>query len=93
MAFKPKVGWEWTFLRYCLGLSWITTLVYVTIPDYGYDYTLFMNLGYDPTGWLHECFYISTFFISAVTLTYFWERLSCAKCVLVRTVKRIEKDL
>ncbi len=93
MAFKPKVGWEWTFLRCCLAISWLTTTVYVAIPDYPYDYKLWYWLCMDPNGFLHEAFYIAAFFVSMITLTYFWERLSCAKCVLKRTVKRIEKDL
>jgi len=63
----------WTLLRISLAICWLTTLVYVTIPDYGRQYTLFENLAYDPTGWLHECFYITTFFVLTINLTYYWE--------------------
>ena len=86
-------GWEWTLLRCCLATCWLTTLVYVTIPDYGYSYTLFTNLAYDPTGWLHECFYISAFFVSLVTLTYFWQSMSESRQLFKTVVRRIEKDL
>ena len=30
--------------------------VYVTIPDYGYNWSLLENLYLDPSGWLHEIF-------------------------------------
>ena len=60
-------------LRSVIAAVWVFMIVRVTIPDYGYDYTLFENLAYDPVGWLHECFYISTFFLMLFTVSVLYE--------------------
>ena len=75
-SLKPIPRWHWTMLRISLLLLWISTFVYTTIPDYGYQYSLFENLAFDPAGWLHEEFYIATFFLVAVFLTYEFEKRS-----------------
>lgn len=88
MAFKAPVI-AWTHLRWLIALSWFLTLLRVSIPDYGYQYSLFTNLGYDPTGWLHECFYITVFFLCLITLTYYWEGFDRVRYL---RVVRLEKD-
>ena len=86
----------WTFLRSCLALCWLTTTIYVSIPDYPRDYPLWWSLCMDPNGYWHEVFYIAGTFVSLITLTYFWELLSMlrnGRMVFQRVIKRIEKDL
>ena len=56
---KLRAGDEWRILRMAVVAWWAFIIVYVSIPDYGYDYSLFYNLGYDPVGWLHELAYIT----------------------------------
>ena len=68
-----KQAMTWMYLRWGIAFGWFLTLLRVSIPDYGYQYSLFENLGYDPTGWLHECFYITVFFVCLLTLTYYWQ--------------------
>ena len=77
----------WTYCRWLIASAWLATLVRVSIPDYGYQYSLFVNLGYDPTGWLHECFYISVFFVCLITLTYYWQSLGRDRDVRVFVVR------
>lgn len=87
---------SWDFLRICLGLSWLTTTIYVAIPDYPYDYKLWYSICMDPNGFWHEAFYIATMFIATITLTYFWELLAVlrsGKGVFKLVLRRIEKDL
>ena len=72
------------------------TTVYVTIPDYGWQHSLFMNLAYDPTGWLHEVFYIWAFVMAGVFGSILWEALQTWRNVgilLGAYIERIEKDL
>lgn len=85
-SLKPIPRWHWTMLRASLLLLWTSTFLYTTIPDYGYSYSLFENLAYDPTGWLHEEFYIATFFLVAVFLTYEFEKRSLA----VKRLRRLK---
>jgi hypothetical protein len=78
-----------------LAFGLITT-VYVTIPDYGWQYSLFYNLGYDPTGWLHEVFYIWAFVAAIVFSSILWQALQTWRNVgilLGGVLKRLEKDL
>jgi len=91
-----RSGWEWTFLRYCLGLAWIATSIRVAIPDYPYGSSYWDFLILDKGGLQHELAYIAAIFISLITLTYFWELLSImrnGKGVLKLVLKRVEKDL
>ena len=87
-------GWFW--LRLFLIISWLLTTIRVTIPDYGYQYSLFENLAFDPTGWLHEVFYITVFFGCALAITYFWQYIDTQRrfnALMVAAIKRIEKVL
>lgn len=70
--------------------------VYVSIPDYGYSHSLFVNLAYDPAGWLHELFYIWTFTAAIVFSSILWQTLQTWRNVgilLGGVIKRLEKDL
>ena len=93
MAFNAKNVISWTYLRWLIASAWFLTLLRVSIPDYGYQYSLFTNLAYDPTGWLHECFYITVFFVCLITLTYYWEAAHRTRVILTTAVKRIEKGV
>jgi len=83
----------WTFLRSCLALAWLTTTVYVAIPDYPYGTPIWVWTTMDPNGFLHEEFYIAGMFVLLITLTYYWQRMSQVKVLLKTAVRRIEKDL
>jgi len=71
-----KAGQEWSLLRWTLAGCFLSTATYVTIPDYPWGTPLFTVLAYDPNGWLHEMFYIATFFAIALWLTYIFEERS-----------------
>ena len=70
-----RQGWEWTFLRCCLGLTWLTTVLWISIPDYPYAWPIWYWFAMDPNGYLHEVWYASATFTSLITLTYFWQFL------------------
>lgn len=53
-----RPGDEWRVLRMGTVLFGFVETVYVSIPDYGYQYSLLENLYLDPAGWLHEIFAI-----------------------------------
>ena len=65
-----KPGDEWRILRFALFLECLALLVYVSIPDYPYNQTLYMALVQDVNGWLHECFYIVVGFAVAIEWTF-----------------------
>lgn len=72
---------HWTMLRISLILLAISTTVYVTVPDYPWGTPLWLALvGMAKTapynGWIHECFYIWTFFLVGIDLTYRFEKKS-----------------
>ena len=56
--------------------------VYVTIPDYGWEYSLFYNLAYDPTGWLHELAYIWALVLGIVAVDAWYEWTQTLKAAL-----------
>ena len=57
-----KPGDEWRILRIVLVFGLFVQLVYITIADYNYDERLWVVLGYDHNGWLHECAYVVALF-------------------------------
>ena len=65
----------------------------LTIVDYGYDYSIFRNLAYDPVGWLHELFYVWTFVVSAVLISVLWEAITSVDAFMRAALKRIEKGV
>lgn len=67
---------EWSFLRLSLLAFAIVTTVYVTIPDYPSDIPAYTVLTLDPSGWLHEVFYIWTFCLVGINLSYIFEKKS-----------------
>jgi len=63
--------------------------VVLTYLDYGYDYSVFYNLGYDPTGWLHEIFYLWAFALAFMAISVLWEVLITLHELLRVIVKRM----
>ena len=68
--------WPWTLLRVALFLTAISTTVYVSIPDYPSGIPVWEWLTTDPNGYLHEVFYIWTFFLVGIDLSYRFEEKS-----------------
>ena len=94
MASKAVLkGWEWPLLRWGLVLWWLSIAIYVAIPDYPYGTPIWVWATLDKNGFLHEEFYIATFFVALITLTYYWENLRRTKVILHAAVKRIEKGV
>lgn len=88
-------GWEWTFLRICLGLAWLTTLSWAAVMDWPATGKFWYVVTYD-YALTHELFFISGGWAAAITLTYFYQILSLmltGKGVLKLVLKRVEKDL
>ena len=67
---------EWSFLRWTLVACWLSTTIYVAIPDYPYSWPLWYWLTYDPNGFLHEAFYLAVGFLVLIDLTYHWQKKS-----------------
>ena len=72
---------HWTILRWLLVITALVTSVRVTVPDYPWGTPLWLALvGMARTepynGWIHEIFYIWTFFLVAAWLTYTFEERS-----------------
>ena len=88
-----RAGWEWTFLRCCLASAWLTTVLWISIPDYPYQWPIWYWFAYDPNGYLHEIWYASGVFVGLITLTYFWQPILDARAIFTKVVRRIEKDL
>jgi len=89
-----REGWEWTLYRWLLLLLGVSTTAYVTVPDYPWGTPLWIVLSLDPNGWLHEVFYIWTFVIMAVFLSYEWEQrsLNVRRIRRVRSLKASKKE-
>ena len=60
----------WSVLRWGAGLWFVLQAVYVTIPDYPYGYRLWYWLTCDPNGYLHEMFYLVTFYVVFLWVTF-----------------------
>lgn len=56
------------------GLWFVLQAIYVTIPDYPYDYRLWYWLTYDPNGYLHEMFYLAMFYLAFLFVSYELEK-------------------
>lgn len=77
---------EWRLLRWILVALWLSTTLYVSIPDFPRDTPLWETLTWDRSGWLHEVFYIAVGFLVLIDLTYRWQK---PRVIVLR--KRIEK--
>jgi len=89
MAIGKKVGLEWSLLRWTLVACWLSTTLYVSIPDYPVHTPLWKVLTLDPNGWLHEVFYIAVGFLVLIDLTYHFEKKSRKVVYLVRRNGRV----
>ena len=69
-----RLGWEWSFLRWTLVACCLSTILYVSIPDYPYGVPLWTWMTLDANGYLHEVFYITVGFLVLIDLTYRWQR-------------------
>ena len=72
----PKRTRYWEAVRWALGIWFVLQALYITIPDYPYGYRLWYWLTYDPNGYLHEMFYLATFYVVCLFLTYEFEKRS-----------------
>ena len=67
----------------------IVMTVALTHLDYGYKYSVFTNLAYDPVGWLHELFYVWGFVVAFIAFSVLWETLLTLHALLRVMVKRM----
>ena len=71
---RRQKRWDYYLLRVALLLAMISTTVYVTIPDYPWGTPFWQVVCWDANGWLHEVFYIWTFFLVGIDLSYRFEK-------------------
>ena len=71
-----------TVIRSVLVAFGVFISVYVTIPDYPRDASLFEVLAYDPNGWLHELFYVWVFVLSGVAIDAWYEAMQTLRNAL-----------
>ena len=80
-------GSEWRLLRLSLLALMLSTLIYVTIPDYPWGTPFWKVACWDANGWLHECFYIVVGFLVMIDLTYWWQR----RVTTTTTTRRVRR--
>ena len=77
------------YARSALVVFGVIMTVALTHLDYGYKYSVFVNLAYDPAGWLHELFYVWGFVVAFIAISILWELLITLHSLLRVMVKRM----
>lgn len=67
---RLRAGDEWRLLRTAVVAWWAFITVYITIPDYPYDWPLWYSVCMDPNGYWHEVFYIFVGFLVLGWVTF-----------------------